>query len=118
MGHTKAVDQLEKNTYEAKNFKRFYVPKTMVIYFSDCNLQIFEQFNKKIVEYTQFVQIGSIDKSVEQKRINHFKQYFFPWLEFKNNEEKIMKPSAFFRTIGKELVKEIESLDLVIIVYK
>lgn len=118
MGHTKAIDELEKNTYEAKNFKRFYVPKTMVIYFSDCNLQIFEQFNKKIVEYTQFVQIGSIDKSVEQKRINHFKQYFFPWLEFKNNEEKIMKPSAFFRTIGKELVKEIESLDLVIIVYK
>ena len=118
MEQTKAIDELEKNIYEAKNIKRFYVPKTMVIYFSDCNLQIFEQFNKKIIEYTEFVQIGSIDKSIEQKRFNHFKQYFFPWLEFKHNEERIMKPSTFFRTIGKELVKEIESLDLVVLVYK
>lgn len=109
---------MSKKVVESKNIKRFYVPRTAVIYFSDSDLSIFDNFTKSIVEYTDFIQIGSIDKSKEIKKANAYKKRFFPWLEFKKNEERIMKSSTFFNTIGSEITKSLKKIDIAIIVYK
>ena len=78
---------------ESKNVKRFYVPKTAVIYFSDQDLSIYEDFTKSIVEYTDFIQIGSMDKTKKNTNINAYNKSFYSWIEMKKNEERIMKPS-------------------------
>lgn len=103
---------------ESKNVKRYYVPKTAVIYFSDCELSVFDDFTKSIVEYTEFMQIGSVDKSNIGKKSNAYRKRFFPWLEFKKNEERVMKAATFFNTIGSEIAKTLKGVDIAVIVYK
>lgn len=103
---------------KSKNVRRFYVPKTAVIYFSDDELSIFNDFSKNIAEYTEFIQIGSVDKSKENQKTNRFKKHFYPWIEFKKDQERIMKPSTFFNTVGLDIWKMMKGVDIAIIVYK
>ena len=103
---------------ESKNVKRFYVPKTAVIYFSDQDLSIYEDFTKSIVEYTDFIQIGSMDKTKKNTNINAYNKSFYSWIEMKKNEERIMKPSSFFHSVGSKIVDVLKNTDICVLVYK
>lgn len=108
---------MKNEVVQSKNVKRFYVPKTAIIYFSDQDLTIFNDFSKNIAEYTSFFQIGTTDRRKKMK-LNRFNNNFYSWVELKKNEERIMKPSSFFNNIAKEMVNLMKDLDIAIIVYK
>ena len=84
---------------EAKNIKKYYVPRTAVIYFTESELTVSDNLSKLLVEHTRFFQIGShdfdyddyVDKPLDK---NRFKKEFFNWIDpIKKN---IYKPSVFF----------------------
>ncbi|MBD5423449.1 MAG: hypothetical protein HDR43_03050 [Mycoplasma sp.] len=106
-----------KVTIETKNIKKFYVPKIMVIYFSDSDLSMFDNFSKNIVEYVEFVHIGSKDILLDNKA-KRFNKKFYSWMENKKNEERIMKPALFFNKYVSSLVESVKSVDIAIIAYK
>lgn len=109
----------DKISIESKNIKRFYVPRIMVIYFTDSDLTMLGNFSKNVVEYVEFVKIGSRDVEKQGKIANPFNKKFFSWKEMNKNVEKIMKPSAFFNSpSSKELIDRIKDIDIAIIVYK
>lgn len=110
---------VDKKVIQSKNIKRFYVPRILVIYFSDSNLSIFEDFSKNAFEYANFAQIGSSNPFLYQKSANHFNGKFYSWIETKKSENRIMKPSTFFRSQqGIDLMNQIRNMDIAILVYK
>lgn len=110
---------VDKKIIQSKNVKRFYVPRILVIYFSDSDLCIFEDFSKNTFEYANFAQIGSINPFLYQKSANHFNGKFYSWIETKKYEDRIMKPAAFFRSQqGLDLINQIRNMDIAVLVYK
>lgn len=107
-----------KNSVESKNIKRFYVPKTLVVYFSDQDLTIFENFSRNITEHTEFIQIGSYNETNDQvNKTKICRKTFYPWLEMKNNEPRIMKASTFISGVGSSFIETLKSTDICIFVY-
>lgn len=110
---------VDKKVIQSKNIKRFYVPRILVIYFSDSNLSIFEDFSKNAFEYANFAQIGSSNPFLYQKSANHFNGKFYSWIETRKSENRIMKPSTFFRSQqGIDFMNQIRNMDIAILVYK
>ncbi len=108
-----------KRIIQTKNFKRFYVPRISVIYFSDSDLNIFEDFSRNTFEYAQFIHIGSSNPFLNQKSANHFNGIYYSWMESKKDEERIMRPSAFLHSSqGRDLIARIKEMDIAVIVYK
>ena len=67
----------KKNKIESKNIKRFYVPKTLVLYFSETDLNVFDDLSKLVVEYTDFVKIGDYDLEPKSNTFNRIHQEFY-----------------------------------------
>lgn len=107
---------------EAKNIKKYYVPRTAVIYFTESELTVSDNLSKLLVEHTRFFQIGShdfdyddyVDKPLDK---NRFKKEFFNWIDpIKKN---IYKPSVFFnQAAGRKIIDELKNYDLVVVVLK
>lgn len=105
---------------QTKNFKKYYVPKTMIIYFSDTDLDFFDNLSKLVVEYTDFIKIGDVDNAMPSGALNKIKKSFYSW---KDNSGKsktgALKPSTFFGSnYGQEILRKIKETDLVVLVYK
>ena len=110
---------VDKKIIQSKNVKRFYVPRILVIYLSDSDLSIFQDFSRNAFEYANFAQIGSSNPFLYQKSANHFNGKFYSWIQTKKHESRIMKPSTFFRSQqGIELMNQIKDMDIEVLVYK
>ena len=110
---------VDKKIIQSKNVKRFYVPRILVIYLSDSDLSIFQDFSRNAFEYANFAQIGSSNPFLYQKSANHFNGKFYSWIQTKKHESRIMKPSTFFRSQqGIELMNQIKDMDIAVLVYK
>lgn len=111
---------------QTKNIKKYYVPKTAVIYFSEGELTVLDNLSKLVVEYTQFIQIGAKDvthhnvyNEMEIINKNRFNKTFYNWINPSKKDDQIYNPASFFSsTDGKRLINELKQLDLVVIVYK
>lgn len=114
------------NKIKAKNIKKYYAPKTAIIYFSESGLTVLDNLSKLIVEQTKFIQIGSEDVTHDVDRLinftnkNRYNKDFYNWNnDSSKKEDNILKPSTFFSsTNGKKIIDELKTLDLVIMVYK
>lgn len=111
------IDMNKKKNVESKNFKRFYTPKIVVVYFSDSDITMFKNFSSNIVEYVEFIQIGDKDNSIRNSNANRFQKSFFSWIDYRKQDQRIMKPSFFFKNY-KEIVEKIKKSDIAIFVYK
>lgn len=107
---------------QAKNIKKYYVPRTAVIYFTESELTVSDNLSKLLVEHTRFFQVGShdfdyddyVDKPLDK---NRFKKEFFNWID--PVKKTIYKPSVFFsQAAGRKIIDELKNYDLVIVVFK
>ena len=114
----------DREQIQTKNVKKYYVPKTAVIYFSESCLTVSNSLSKLIVEYTKFIQIGSQDIEFDAYaelpiNKNRYNKEFFSWNETIKGETRIAKPATFFNHgAGRKVVEELKNYDLVIVVFK
>lgn len=110
------------NVVKTKNIKKYYVPKTMVIYFFESGLSVLDNLSKLVVEHTKFIQIGSsgVNRFEQHNELNKnwYDKEFYNWENNVKNKVSTQRPSSFFSEIGKKIVDELKKTDLVILVYK
>lgn len=103
---------------EIKNVKKDYVANTVIIYFSDTELNNFQKIHKSIRANTKFIEIGTKNSKINTElQKNKFEEIFIPWSST-NNSENIMPVSIFFQEHLEKLKDLLQNADLAIILYK